>query len=149
MSSLVNDSDIFHAQGSSETHPVDQPAAAMAAASHEEEEDDYAAGLTARQKSALGFIWFMSAMYAIMTDQVINSCWQSLPKCVQCSAKRQSLGLLSSVPALACVFCQASPATFTQPGVQFFAQLLNTCRLPSKHCGEFCILFSMVSLIQG
>ena len=76
MSSLLYDSDIFHPQGSSETHPVDQPAAAT---SHEEEEDDYAAGLTARQKSALGFIWFMSAMYAIMTDQVMNSYWQSLP----------------------------------------------------------------------
>ena len=68
---MFYDSDIFIPQGSSETHPVDQPAAATAA-SHEEEEDDYAAGLTARQKSALGFIWFMSAMYAIMTDQVIN-----------------------------------------------------------------------------
>ena len=65
---MFYDSDIFIPQSSSETHPVDQPAAA----SHEEEEDDYAAGLTARQKSALGFIWFMSAMYAIMTDQVIN-----------------------------------------------------------------------------
>ena len=72
---MFYDSDIFIPQGSSETHPpVDQPpaAAAAAAASHEEEEDDYAAGLTARQKSALGFIWFMSAVYSIMTDQVIN-----------------------------------------------------------------------------
>ena len=55
-------------QSSSETHPADQPTPHESAAA-EEDDDEYAAGLTARQKTALGFVWFMSAMYAIMNDQ--------------------------------------------------------------------------------
>ena len=57
-------------QSSSETHPADQPTSHESAAAAEEDDDEYAAGLTARQKTALGFVWFMSAMYAIMNDQV-------------------------------------------------------------------------------
>jgi len=67
-------------QNSSETHPppADQ------STSHDEEDDDYVAGLTARQKSALGFIWFMSAVYAIMTDQVLSK-----QRFVPCSVRQE------------------------------------------------------------
>ena len=37
-----------------------------------EEEEEYAEGLTSNQKCALGFIWFVSAVYSILSQQILS-----------------------------------------------------------------------------
>ena len=34
--------------------------------------DDESEGLTAKQKSALGFIWFVAGIYSIMSDHILS-----------------------------------------------------------------------------
>ena len=38
----------------------------------QEEEEEYAEGLTSNQKCALGFIWFVSAVYSILSQQILS-----------------------------------------------------------------------------
>ncbi len=40
-----------------EPHPVDEPEPAPAPSYDDDDDDEFSEGLTARQKSALGFIW--------------------------------------------------------------------------------------------
>ena len=59
-------------QSSTETpkEPIEETNAGHASALEEEEE--YAEGLTSNQKCALGFIWFVSAVYSILSQQILS-----------------------------------------------------------------------------
>ena len=48
----------------------------------EDDEDDIPEGLTSQQKCALGFIWFISGVYSVLSDQILTK-----ERDVQCSLR--------------------------------------------------------------
>lgn len=68
----------------------------------EEDDEDMGEGLTAKQKSALGFIWFVSGIYSILSDQILSK-----ERDVHCSLRSdlsEKFNYMSLIVAIAAPF---------------------------------------------
>ena len=69
-------------------------------AKHEDDddEDDFAAGITGLQKAVLGFIWFASGVYSILSEQVLSK--ERVVPCTLRQELSQNMNLISLLLAI-------------------------------------------------
>ena len=57
-------------QSSSKQNSIEEPKSTVE--DFDDDDDEFSEGLTSNQKCALGFIWFVSGVYSVMSQQILT-----------------------------------------------------------------------------
>lgn len=93
---------------------------------HDDDDDELAEGLTGKQKTALGFIWSVSAAYALLAKEILSK-----ERFVPCSVRHQlteDMNLISLIVAI------GVPLLFGPILCPIVHLILTFCHVCTKPC---------------